>query len=120
MAVRQKHIMGLVNQLLEELNVQTGPVPVEKIADSLGVDVRWEPADQDLSGFLLRDPKDRRAIIGVNSKHHKNRQRFTIGHELGHFLLHQGEKVHIDSLNPLGSTKTHYIKRKTLAADLRR
>ena len=99
MAVRYKHIRSLVNQLLEGLEIHRGPVPVEKVAESLGVDVRWEPADPDLSGFLLRDPKDRRAIIGVNSKHHKNRQRFTIGHELGHFLLHQGEKVHIDSLN---------------------
>jgi len=99
MAVRHKHIRALVNQLLEELGIQTGPVPVDKVANALGVEVRWEPADPDLSGFLVRDPKDRRAIIGVNSKHHKNRQRFTIGHELGHFLLHKGEKVHVDSLD---------------------
>lgn len=34
-------------------------------------------------------------VIGVNSLHHPNRQRFTIAHELGHLLLHKDE-VHID------------------------
>ena len=35
-------------------------------------------------------------VIGVNSLHHINRQRFTIAHECGHLLLHKGKDVHID------------------------
>lgn len=35
------------------------------------------------------------AIIGVNSLHSANRQRFTIAHELGHLVLH-GDELHID------------------------
>lgn len=38
-------------------------------------------------------------IIGVNSQHHPNRQRFTIAHELGHLTLHRDaieERVHVD------------------------
>jgi len=37
-------------------------------------------------------------VIGVNSSHHFNRQRFTIAHELGHLILHhrEMERVHID------------------------
>ena len=29
--------------------------------------------------------------IGINSKHHPKRQRFTLAHELGHFCLHKGK-----------------------------
>ena len=29
-------------------------------------------------------------MIGVNWLHHPNRQRFTIAHEIGHFVLHRG------------------------------
>ena len=39
---------------------------------------------------------DNEAVIGVNSAHHINRQRFTIAHELGHLCLHKGKDVHID------------------------
>jgi Zn-dependent peptidase ImmA (M78 family) len=28
-------------------------------------------------------------IIGINSLHHPNRQRFSIGHEIGHLVLHR-------------------------------
>lgn len=96
MTVRRKYICKLVERLLNEQGIQSAPVPVEELARARGVDVRYESADDKLSGFLIRDLKHRRAVIGVNSSHHKHRQRFTIAHELGHFLLHEGEKVYVD------------------------
>ena len=36
------------------------------------------------------------AVIGVNTHHHPVRQNFTISHELGHFLLHDQEQLHVD------------------------
>ncbi|WP_246763637.1 ImmA/IrrE family metallo-endopeptidase [Rhizobium sp. 007] len=35
-------------------------------------------------------------IIGVNSEQSKQRQRFTIAHEFGHYLLHEGLGAHVD------------------------
>ena len=32
----------------------------------------------------------------MNSTHHENRQRFTIGHELEHFFLHDRDCIHVD------------------------
>jgi Zn-dependent peptidase ImmA (M78 family) len=96
MAVRRKHIRTLVERLLSNQGIQSSPVEVENLARALGVEVRYEPTDDSLSGFLLRDIKHHQAVIGVNSKHPENRQRFTIAHELGHFLLHEGERVHVD------------------------
>ncbi|USK87293.1 ImmA/IrrE family metallo-endopeptidase [Peribacillus asahii] len=34
--------------------------------------------------------------ISVNKNHSRQRQRFTIAHELGHFLLHKGTAIHVD------------------------
>lgn len=83
-------------KLLARFRVGSPPVPIEEIARALDVSIRREPADEDLSGFLYRDPKRSIAVIGLNSKHPRTRQRFTIGHELGHFLLHPGDGVHVD------------------------
>ena len=45
---------------------------------------------------------DGSGVIGVNSSHSVTRQRFTIAHEIGHFLLHTDEDVHIDEKRPIG------------------
>jgi Zn-dependent peptidase ImmA (M78 family) len=97
MAIRRKHIRALVEALLDKNDVEPGPVPVEKIAKSFGISVNLDQVDDDLSGFLYRHHKSKNVIIGANKSHHPNRQRFTIAHELGHYLLHEGELVHLDS-----------------------
>jgi Zn-dependent peptidase ImmA (M78 family) len=94
--VRRKRIRALVQRLLVEHRFRSAPVDVEKIANALGVEVQKSPAEDDLSGFLYRDRKRKSAIIGVNSSHTANRQNFTAAHELGHFLLHDFDEVHVD------------------------
>ena len=81
-------------KLLRENDVRRAPVPVEKIAQSLGIDVRFAPTSDDVSGALIRD--GRTAVIAVNSAQHDNRQRFTIAHEIGHFVMHKHTHRHID------------------------
>jgi Zn-dependent peptidase ImmA (M78 family) len=98
MAVRRKMVRTYVERLLTSHRVKSAPVNVDRLAMALGAEVRREPADDELSGFLFRDPQARQAVIGVNKKHHPNRQRFTIAHEIGHFLLHEGERVFVDRL----------------------
>ena len=88
--IRQK-----VNQLLRQSRIVKPPVPVEQIAKSLGLEIRYAPLEGDLSGALVRE--DGQAYIGVNSTHHSNRRRFTIAHELGHYVLHKGMKLHVDT-----------------------
>lgn len=67
----------------------TTPVDVEAIAVQHAVRVVREDFEDSVSGVLVI--KDNQGIIGVNTNHHPNRQRFTIAHELGHYLLHPGE-----------------------------
>lgn len=96
MNVRRKRIASLVEQLLVKNHVRHAPVDVRAIAVAEGVQVQEQPVEDQLSGFLLRDAGTRRAVIGVNSSHHANRRRFSLAHELGHFLLHDNETVHVD------------------------
>ncbi len=94
MAIRKRKIDSLVESLLEEHGVRDGPVPVTTIARSKGARIHADALEGDLSGFLFRD-RDH-AVIGVNTQHPTTRQAFTIGHELGHLLLHDQEQLHVD------------------------
>jgi Zn-dependent peptidase ImmA (M78 family) len=85
------------NKILHALRIAQPPVPVEKVARYLGAKVRYSPLDGEISGMIYI--KDGMPIIGVNSLHPPNRQRFTIAHECGHLILHRdliAREVHID------------------------
>jgi Zn-dependent peptidase ImmA (M78 family) len=88
--------------ILEQLKINQPPVPVEKVARHLGAQIRFSPLDNEISGMIFI--KDGVPIIGVNSLHHPNRQRFTIAHECGHLVLHRErltQEVHIDKKFPV-------------------
>jgi Zn-dependent peptidase ImmA (M78 family) len=80
-------------RLLKSYEISQPPVPVDMLAEALGAQVRYSPHDGELAGMLMRG--NDQIVIGVNSLHHINRQRFTIAHEIGHLLLHKRD-VHID------------------------
>ena len=112
-------------QLLDRLPHLKLPIPVLELAVSHGILVRSVPLDDELSGIAFI--KDQERVIVFNSKHHANRQRFTIAHELGHHLMHdkmlQGG-VHVDkgvlrrdSMSATGTNK-HEIQANAFAAEL--
>ncbi len=84
--MKNPDIAAVADRLLAKAKVVAPPVPVLAIAKSLGVSVRFGPLPDDLSGFLVHEQDG--TYIGVNSRHPKPRQMFTLAHELGHFVLH--------------------------------
>src|SRR5215470_10962581 len=94
MAIRRRKIESLIHDLLVTHKVTEAPVPVEKIAKAQGARIFYQSLKDDVSGFLYRDTAH--AVIGVNTHHAPVRQKFTTAHELGHLLLHEQEKLHID------------------------
>lgn len=90
---RYSKIELMVNQLLDQHQQLGPPVRIEDIAASFGIEIRAGDLG-DVSGLLARSGNG--AIIGVNSKQSRERRRFTIAHELGHFLLHEGMVSHVD------------------------
>lgn len=66
------------------------PVNIAGVAEYLGLDVVEEHMDDQLSGYL--EYRGGRWVAGVNIYHHPNRKRFTLAHEIAHFILHRSEK----------------------------
>jgi Zn-dependent peptidase ImmA (M78 family) len=91
---RNAEIERIVDDVLQQHRITHPPVPIELIARSLGAELRYHPYDGELSGMLFQDGS--RTVIGVNSLHHPNRQRFTIAHECGHMFLHRSQEMFID------------------------
>lgn len=84
--------------LIENLRIERAPVDVTAIAKHLGLEVLQIDLDEDISGLLITRPEG--SCVAVRKKDHRVRQRFSIGHETGHYWLrHQfepGEHVHVD------------------------
>lgn len=99
----ERTVYGLLDRVLEYVwDGESLPVPVELIAtDSFGLNIRLEDdmtaapgldgeRSENVSGLLLVAAGE----IWVNAaeaRQWEGRKRFTIGHELGHYVMHQEE-----------------------------
>ena len=70
---------------------KSAPVKVTPIARDLGLPVyRVSEWGRNLSGMLKKDPRSPSGYaIFVNASDHDRRKRFTIAHEIGHYMLHE-------------------------------
>jgi Zn-dependent peptidase ImmA (M78 family) len=69
---------------------QHGPyVDVGAIAETVGIQVIRRTFDPNTTGTILMDTVGN-VVLAVNDAHHPNRQRFTIAHLLGHYVMHKG------------------------------
>lgn len=105
---RYQKIELQARRVLRKSGVYEPPVPVQQIAQDLGIHVRYQPmkGDSDVSAVLKRD--EGVAIIGVNSSHAPHRQRFSIAHELGHYFLHSDDELFIDFASMIQGKRSHY------------
>lgn len=78
-----KHIAAVARKALESFGSESLPVPIQEVVKKFGLNVVEFDFPNALSGVLKKE----RMVIGVNKNHPEVRQRFTIAHELGHFLL---------------------------------
>ncbi len=69
-----------------QLALLSGPVPIHQVAEALDiVEIRQVPL-KGLEGALVSTPERDIGSIVVNSASSAQRQRFSVAHELGHFL----------------------------------
>lgn len=80
--------------LIEKYGILDPPVPVEDIATSEGALIARNHFAGTESGFALRDGNQ--WVIGINTATSRRRQRFSIAHELGHLLMHEGKPLIVD------------------------
>lgn len=76
------------------------PVDPVEVAERVGLEVversKLELHGREVSGLLLR--RKGRTIAIVNRDHHPRRRRFTLAHEIGHFLLHPVREAYVDDV----------------------
>jgi hypothetical protein len=71
---------------------QNYPVKLSALAQALGVPVKASTLPPGISGEIRPDSENAGGfVIKVNRHDPPNRQRFTVAHELGHFLLHRDQ-----------------------------
>ncbi len=90
---RYARIERVVSNLLDEYHVVEAPVPIERIVKGNGITLQSGDLG-DVSGLLARSAG--KTVIGVNANHPITRRRFTIAHEFGHYILHEGMHSHVD------------------------
>lgn len=91
-----------VNKLLSDCNINLDAIDVnnkasiavdiEGIAKHQNIKIIYHPFSNEISGVFYK--KEGKLFLGVNSTHPKRRQRFTIAHELGHYILHSDDILH--------------------------
>lgn len=87
MASREyRRIQGVERAILDRY-LADYPVKLGQLANELGVNIRVSSMNTGVSGQIMRQGDD--YIIRVNRHEARERQRFTIAHELAHFLLHK-------------------------------
>ena len=82
----QKKVEELADNVLRDCSIFKAPIPINDIAKMQGLAVQAFDFGDDVSGVLV--VKDGKGTIGYNPQESIVRKRFTIAHELGHFLLH--------------------------------
>ena len=76
------------------------PVDVALVAHRLGLHVEQADLPAEVSGFLTL--RGKRGTIVYNETHPRVRQRFTIAHEIGHYVMHRDQSdLFIDKRYPL-------------------
>lgn len=87
-------------QLLDEIGFdEITDIPMHKFVSGLGATLIEEPLSNS-DGKIVRGKS--KTLIKVNSDiPYEERKRFTIAHEVGHFLLHERLEVHNENSNTL-------------------
>ena len=69
---------------------RTAPIDVLAVAAEMRIPVLFEDLSDDVSGAIRQSKGAPNGYeIVVNSRHAETRQRFTIAHEIGHFIYHR-------------------------------
>ncbi len=70
------------------------PIPIKEIIKSQGIKLKALDRSEDISGILIIEPNN--TTIGYMRHEPEVRQRFTMAHELGHFMLHREGELFVD------------------------
>lgn len=102
---------------LKGLGITEPPIDVRSIVQRAGIQIQEiDVSDNRWSGQFYRS----RRLIAVNEAHHEHRKRFTLAHELGHFLLgHEVDEVE-EQISAYGAYESGIIEQDEQLPDVER
>lgn len=66
---------------------KSAPVDVYRLASAFGITVQYQTMNNSISGFIEKIGDS--YLIAINKDHPNTRQRFTLAHEIGHWMYHR-------------------------------
>lgn len=115
--ISEQYILDLADQFEQK----DGYIDVVKLAEKLNISIFEKLLPDNEPGYISFDEADNSFYITVNSNNHINRKRFTIAHELAHFVLHKEEiklNKQIDRLGSKSLKKAEEEKADRLASEI--
>jgi Zn-dependent peptidase ImmA (M78 family) len=82
----KENLESRAEKTLRDTDTYRVPVAIDIVARRLNLTMSAAPLGEKVSGMLV--VMGERGAIGYNSSHPHVRQRFTISHEIAHYLLH--------------------------------
>lgn len=94
--MNKKEIYERAQKFCLEHHIEEYPVKIVGLCNDCGFEVHAEPLPRDVSGFIVAQDEPFKKyktgnVIICNSNDPASRQRFTIAHELAHFVLHRNK-----------------------------
>jgi hypothetical protein len=119
-----RELAGLPEEIRQTIRAHqdVAPVKLSSLARALGVGLKAATLPAGISGEIRPDPENQgRFLVRVNRHDSASRQRFTVAHEIGHFLLHRdqiGTGIKDDVLYRSNLSDRREAEANRLAADL--
>ena len=98
--ISKEEIQKSAQVILKQIDYKGGSVDLAKICSNLSVDLQYTNREvRDGNGDLILGSAnfDRKSIL-VNSHDNKQRERFTIAHEIGHFCLQHDQYLRSETI----------------------
>lgn len=90
----RKRGMDAAESLVIEANVTSHPIDLNLICDHLNLLVSTEPENSAIEGYLVTDGEVGGIVINSLIGNPRKR-RFTLAHEIGHFILHKDKRSYV-------------------------
>jgi Zn-dependent peptidase ImmA (M78 family) len=85
----------MAREIIRELQISFAPIDVYHIAQDLKLNVIEEELPEEVSGVLYQN-KQKTPVIILNKQQSSRRKRFSVAHEIGHYVLKHQTDIHVD------------------------
>ncbi|MBL7789359.1 MAG: ImmA/IrrE family metallo-endopeptidase [Chitinophagales bacterium] len=118
-----KYIEQKTEDLLKKYQLFKAPIDIESLVSEIGISLFGKKLEDNISGVLII--REGKPMISFNENEKKvERRRFTIAHELGHFILHsKNQPMFIDrkmyrDINSTTGEKQWEVEANSFAASI--